>query len=213
MAHFILIHGAYGSRNGNWFPWLRLELHRLGQHVHIPQFPTPAGQSLDSWMRAFKHYRRYLRPDTVLVGHSLGPAFIMSLIERQNRPVRAAFMIAGFIGKLGISEFDGLNTTFTDREFDWKKIRRNCKKFRFFASANDPYVPVEKVRQLARQVRRRPRVFKDAGHFNDECRFEGFDALIKEIRRLLGKPPPKKQRKQRKGRRRRSRKPKRRTRR
>lgn len=188
MAHFILIHGAYGSRDENWFPWLRLELHRLGQHVHIPEFPTPEGQSLDSWMRAFKNYRRYLKPDTVLIGHSLGPAFILSLLEGLKKPVRASFMIAGFIGKLGISEFDGLNTTFTDREFDWKAIRKNCGKFRFIASRNDPYVPVEKVRQLAKLVKRRPRVIKDAGHFNEECRFRQFEALLKEIKRLLAKP-------------------------
>ncbi len=188
MAHFILIHGAYGSRDENWFPWLRLELHRLGQNVHIPQFPTPDGQSLESWMRAFRHYRRYLMRDTILIGHSLGPAFILSVLEGLKRPVRAAFMISGFIGKLGISEFDGLNTTITEKEFDWKAIRKNCGKFRFFASANDPYVPVEKVRQMARFVKRRPRVMKDAGHFNKECRFTEFEALLKEIKRLLAKP-------------------------
>ncbi|MBN2330210.1 MAG: serine hydrolase family protein [Candidatus Aenigmarchaeota archaeon] len=187
MAHFILIHGAYGSRNENWFPWIRRELHRLGQHVHTPEFTTPEGQCLDSWMRSFRHCRRYMRPDTVLIGHSLGCAFILSLLEGRKRPVRAAFMIAGFIGKLGISEFDGLNTTFTDKEFDWRSIRKNCLKFRFFASANDPYVPVEKVRQLAKFVKRRPRVIKDAGHFNEECRFMRFDALLTEIKRLLAK--------------------------
>jgi predicted alpha/beta hydrolase family esterase len=151
----------------------------------MPTFPTPEGQSLDSWLAAFKNYRRYMNEDTMLVGHSLGPAFILTLIERLDKPIRAAFLVGGFLGKLKISEFDGINDTFTNREFDWKRIKKNCKRFRVYISDNDPYVPMKKGKLLAKKLRVRTRTVKGAGHFNEECDFKKFNILMSDIRRVL----------------------------
>ena len=193
--NIILVHGSYGSRDENWFPWLRSQLHKLRRkkkiskviHVRTPQFPTPEGQELDSWLSAFKRYRRYVNERTIFVGHSLGPAFILNLLERldKKKPVRGAFLVAGFIGKLGITEFDGINDTFTNREFNWGRIKRNCRSFRVYASDNDPYVPLKLTEQMAKRLRRKVRVVKGAGHFNKECGFTEFDKLLREIRTLL----------------------------
>lgn len=194
-VNVILVHGSYGSRDENWFPWLRTELHKLHRkrkiankvHVRTPSFPTPEGQDIDSWLAAFRNYRRYLNEETIFVGHSLGPAFILNVLEGLNRkkPVRAAFLVAGFTGKLGITEFDGINDSFTNREFDWKRIRRNCRSFRIYASDNDPYVPLKLTEHLAKRLRRKVRVVKGAGHFNEECGFTEFKKLLRHMKTVL----------------------------
>ena len=194
-VNVILIHGSYGSRNENWFPWLRTELHKLKRkkkirkvlHVRTPSFPTPEGQDLDSWLDAFSRYRRYVNEKTIFVGHSLGPAFILNLLEGldKKKRVRAAFLVAGFTGKLGITEFDGINDSFTNREFDWKRIRRNCRSFRVYASDNDPYVPLPLTEQLAKSLRRKVRVVKGAGNFNEECGFKEFKKLLRHMTTVL----------------------------
>jgi len=104
MTNIIIIHGTGGNPNGNWFPWLKSELEKLGHRVSIPKFPTPKNQSLQNWLKTFKEYEQYLDENSIVVGHSLGPAFLLSVIEKLERPIKCAFFIAGFTGLLGNSE-------------------------------------------------------------------------------------------------------------
>jgi predicted alpha/beta hydrolase family esterase len=183
--NIIIVHGAFGSPEENWFPWLKGELEKLGHAVHVPRFPTPENQTLDKWLEAFQNYRQYLDEDTILVGHSLGPAFILNLLERLDRPIRAAFLVAGFTGRLGLEEFDPINRTFCERNFNWEKIKQNCKSFFVFSSDNDPYVPLEKGKELAENLGAELTVVEGAGHFNEKAGYKEFPLLLEKIRRLL----------------------------
>jgi hypothetical protein len=61
----------------------------------VPKFPTPKNQTLENWLRVFTELEPQLDDNTVLVGHSLGPAFILTLLEG-NRKIKAAFLVAAF---------------------------------------------------------------------------------------------------------------------
>lgn len=37
--NYVIIHGSFGSKDGNWFPWLKDELERKGKQVIVPQMP------------------------------------------------------------------------------------------------------------------------------------------------------------------------------
>ena len=125
MRSAIIVHGSYGTPKDNWFPWLKDELKNLGYEVFIPKFPTPINQNLENWLKVFEHYKNFLDNETILIGHSLGVAFILSILERINSPIKACFLISGFVDKLSIQKFDEVNQTFTQKEFDWNKIRNN----------------------------------------------------------------------------------------
>ena len=152
MTNIIVIHGSYGNPNENWFPWLKSELEKLKCDVFVPKFPTPENQSLESWRNVFEEYRQHINENTILIGHSLGPAFLLDLLESLDKPVKSAFFISGFLGLLGSSDFDKINKTFTDRNFNWEKIKQNCKKFYIYHSDNDPYVPIKKATELAEKL-------------------------------------------------------------
>ncbi|GEM_PF-2655798 len=94
-----LIHGAYGHPEENWFPWLKQQLEASGWTVFTPTFPTPENQSLESWKKAFAPYLSKIDEQSILVGHSLGPAFILSILEDLNFQIPACFFVAGFTGK------------------------------------------------------------------------------------------------------------------
>ena len=134
--NFFIIHGVYADPDANWFPWLKQELEKSGFEVIVPKFPTPLDQSLESWFRAFSNYENKINEETVLIGHSLGAAFILNYLERTNKKIKAAILVAGFHKLLG-SKYDEINKTFIDKDFDWNKIKNNCNKFFVFASDND----------------------------------------------------------------------------
>ena len=96
MPNVIIIHGTGGSPESHWFPWLKTELEKLGYKVFVPKFPTPEGQSLSAWLDVFKNYQQYCDENTIVVGHSVGSAFLLSVIENLQRPIKHAFFISAF---------------------------------------------------------------------------------------------------------------------
>jgi len=183
----IIIHGAYGNPEENWFPWLKKELEKLGIEVFVPRFPTPENQILENWQNVFKDYEQHMGEDTIVVGHSLGPAFLLDVLEKHK--AKAAFFVAGFTGlftgKYADPAFDEINKTFTERTFDWEAIKNNCKKFFVYQSDNDPYVPPEKGEDLAKNLGVELNVVQNAGHFNKDAGYTKFEQLLKDLKPLL----------------------------
>lgn len=185
MTKVFLIHGTYGNPNENWLPWLKKELEKMGCAVFAPEFPTPEGQTLENWMGVFEEYLNLIGSDTIVVGHSLGPAFILAVLEKIEEPIRAAFFIAPFIDSLDNPDFDKINRTFVDRKFDWDKIKKNCSKFVVFHSDNDSYVPLEKAEKIAENLGVDVIVVKRAGHFNEKAGYKKFELLLEKIKQEL----------------------------
>ena len=183
-----MIHGSYGNPNENWFPWLKKELEKGGHSVFIPVFPTPENQSLKDWEEVFnKECLNKIDGESILIGHSIGVAFILSILEELSiqKPIRACYFISGFLGLLNKDEFDAINKTFSDKRFDWGKIKRSCKNFYVYHSDNDPYVPLEKARELANKLNTEVKVIKGAGHFNKNAGYNKFPLLLNDIKNSL----------------------------
>ena len=181
---FIIIHGAYGSPDDNWIPWLKLRLEEEGHEVIIPKFPTPKGQSLDSWMKILDTCE--IDEKTILIAHSIGCALILRKLETSARKIEAAFLVAGFVGKIADEKFDKLNSSFFETEFDWDMIKQNANHFFVYASDNDPYVNLEKEKSLAKHLAVEPQIIKGAGHFNTKAGYDTFFKLLEDIKALTG---------------------------
>ena len=186
MANIFIIHGAYGKPNEIWLPWLKKELEVNGHKAYIPRFPTPNNQSLKSWLTVFSKYISKLDGNSIMVGHSLGPAFILSVLELIEKPIGACYLVAPFIGKLNNSRFDIINKTFCQKKFNWQKIRKNCKKFYIYTSKNDSYVPIKKALHLCKRLKTKPTIIAKAGHFQSETGYgEKFEKLLSGINKQL----------------------------
>jgi len=182
MSNIFLIHGAYGNPENNWFPWIQAELKKLGHQVYSPKFPTPEGQNLNEWLKVFSSFRQYVDKDTIMIGHSVGSAFILNILENLDHGVKASFFISGFIGSLNNQKFDSINHTFTEKKFDWQKIKQNCQNFTIFHSNNDPYVPLPKAEELAQNLGIEVNVIPNAGHFNTEAKWFEFPQLLEKLK-------------------------------
>jgi len=180
MKTAFIIHGAYGNSRENWFPWMKRELRKKGYEVIAPDFPTPENQTLENWMKIFGKYKGKINEETIVIGHSVGVTFLLSVIEKLDLKISGAYFVAGFASQLG-GKFDELNRTFVEKRFDWQKIRKNCGKFAIFASDDDPYVPMEKADELAGKLGAKVIAVKGAGHFNEKAGYTKFELLLEKI--------------------------------
>ena len=182
MANIFIFHGIGGNPEENWFPWMKKELEELGHHVIVPQFPTPKNQTLSNWLKVLEKYKKYITKGTIFIGHSLGVPFLLNVIEKQ--PVKAAVLVAGFVGKAE-NKFDKYVKTFAQRTFNWSQIKKNCKNFLIFHSDNDPYLKLSKAEELAKNLKIKIILVKGAGHFNFSSGYRHFDLLLEKIKKLL----------------------------
>ncbi|MDA3836537.1 MAG: alpha/beta hydrolase [Nanoarchaeota archaeon] len=181
MSKVFIIHGAFGNPEENWIPWLKGELENLGHNVYVPEFPTPENQSLDNWNEVFEKDIGLIDEDTIFVGHSLGPAFILDILERISVKVKGCFFVSGFLGFIGNEAFDSINKSFVDRNFDWGRIKSNCDKFVMYHSDNDPYLPFSYSEDLAKNLEVDVNIVPGAGHFNEDSGYVKFEKLLKDI--------------------------------
>lgn len=184
MVNVFIIHGAYGDGTENWIPWLKEELEKEGCDVYVPRFPTPENQSLDNWINVFEEYKEYLDEDTIFVGHSIGVAFLLNVLESFDVNVKASFFVAGFLDKLNNPDFDTINETFY-RSHNWIKIKKNCGGFSVFHSDNDPYVPLKYGEEIADKLGVELILVQGAGHFNEKAGYLEFPLLFDNIKKEL----------------------------
>lgn len=175
----VVLHGAHGGPDTNWFPWLHAELERAGVEVVRPRFPTPQGQSLNAWLEAYDLAVAPLAPaPTILVGHSLGATMALRLIERAAEPFGGLLIAAGFIGALGLPDYDLINASFFAEPFDWERIgERKGSACCCWAGDDDPYVPLSRSQELADCLGAPLGVVPGGGHLNGETGFTAFPQL------------------------------------
>lgn len=184
IMNVFIIHGSFGDPQGNWFPWLSDTLEQAGHEVIVPEFPVenydtfkkqvdadpdiePTNQNVENWFETFQPYMSQVTTDTVFVGHSLGPAFILRILEQISIKVQACIFAAGFIDVLpGFPEFNAVNSSFIEPAFDWDTIKGNCSKFYCLGSDDDPYVPLISLKKLAQQLDTTLEVIQGGGHLS-----------------------------------------------
>jgi uncharacterized protein len=186
MARNVFIfHGTAGSPEGNWFPWLKEKLEAKGLHVFVPRFPTPEGESLESWLKVLEDYKQQINTDTILVGHSKGGLFTLRLLERLSKPVYATFLVSSPVGIkpiLYFKEDESFSDGFT---FKWKKIRTNSQHFIVYHSDPDPYICLGNGKELVKHLKVHLKFIPNAGHLNAESGYTKFERLLHDIESVL----------------------------
>lgn len=181
MKKVFIIHWTEGHPKENWFPWLKDELEKQWYIVQVPTFPTPKGQELKVWLDTFKPHFSQLDEDTILIGHSVWAWFILSVLENISKPVKAIYLVWWFLGNLWNAYIDKLCQSFVSKEFDWAKIRANCNKSFIINSDNDPFVPLEKWKQLAVKLIWNFMLINNAWHFNIAAWYDDIPFLLDKI--------------------------------
>lgn len=182
--NFLIFHGTGGSPRGNWFSWLKKELEKKNYKVFVPQFPTPEGQSLQSWLNILENYNKYINEKSVIIGHSLGGLFLLRVLERLESLIYAAFFVSAPVGVKPIRYYES-DFKFSGFDFDWKKIKSNALNFRVYHSDNDPYVCLGNGEKLAKELNTELIFIPQAGHLNAESGYMTFEKLLADLNKLI----------------------------
>lgn len=184
MRNVLIFHGTGGYPGENWLPWLKKELEKLGCKVYVPQFPTPEGQSLRSWLEVLKDYKQYINEQSILIGHSLGGLFLLRVLERLKHSVRATFFVGASIGVKPIRFYEA-DKKFSGFSFDWDKIKENAGVAAVYHSDNDPYVSIGNGEKLAKKLGIELTLVPKAGHFNTAAGYISFSDLLENIKQFV----------------------------
>lgn len=131
--HAVIFQGTGATPSALWYRWLGDRLAARGYDVEVPHHPginvEPVADMLPGVLAAHT-----FGPDTVLVGHSGGAALLLALLERLERPVAQAVLVAGYGTRPNESEEPVLQDS-----YDWSAIRANARDLVFLNSVTDPY--------------------------------------------------------------------------
>lgn len=143
----VLLHGTGGHGNIYWFPYVREHCEKHGMSVTSPDFPESDAPDLEKWLTHSKETFA-LDDQTILVGHSLGCSFALSLLQRTKTKIDKAILVAGPYDKTRTDVgYENVKSFLED--YDWEVIKQNCREFVFIHSDNDPWDCDEQNADLA----------------------------------------------------------------
>jgi len=184
-SNVVIVHGAYGYPEENWFGWLKRSLVSEKMVCHVPALPTPENQDLQTWLGTFNRAVEHLiNEKTILIGHSLGAAFILRWLEASKQHIQAAVLVGAFIGSVGHEQFDTINQSFFQTAFDWKLIKECSQHFISYYGTEDCYVSRNQFDMIADHLGAHKIIIAKAGHFNTASGYEQFPHLLLKLQML-----------------------------
>lgn len=175
----ILIPGNGGGTPGdNWFPYLQTELPKLGIDVDASQFPDSILAREEYWLPFLKD-ELCADENSILIGHSSGAIAAMRFAETNQ--IYGSILVGTYHSDLGL-ENEKLSGYF-NRTWNWEAIKRNQHWVGIFASTDDPWIPVEEPRFVAKQLDADYFEYTNQGHFGGDYFKPEFPELVNYLAR------------------------------
>lgn len=158
----LIIHGLESNSKEHWFLEEKERLEKLGYEVTVPDMPNPFYPQKDEWVQVVKDFN----PDenSIIVGHSLGGTTILRYLEEANNKAGKCIFIAAPIINLG-EGYEKIEN-FLKGGFNWEKIKKASNGFVVLNQKDDPAVPFEQGRDLARYLGMEVIVAEGNDHFD-----------------------------------------------
>ncbi len=179
MNNYIILHGSFGSKDGNWFPWLKKELETKNLNVIVPQMPIGIGnQTFENWANELDKIT--INENTTIIAHSIAPVFVCKYLINKMIKVKKLIFVCGFNNYLGINtEYDTVNKPMFLNNL--KDIKKYCNDIVCFYSDNDPYVNFEVEKEFADTISNEQYIINDGGHINSESGYTEFKDILKVL--------------------------------
>lgn len=125
-----------------WQPWVKNELEMHGVTCEIPAMPNPWFPVYEDWKREFE--KQMLQKDSILVGHSIGAAFLVRWLSETNKIFNKLILVAPNLrsesSNLAVREFYNYKIS--------TNIIANVSERIVFTSENDDLENIESAKIL-----------------------------------------------------------------
>jgi predicted alpha/beta hydrolase family esterase len=198
---YLIMHGSYGSPDGNWFRWLEKELQSMGHEVLLEQFPVDDWEmveklgaehmdtyepveSLASWEKYFvSHILPQIENQEIgYVGHSIAPIFMLHMLNKYPINIKTAIFVAPFFSipfNPELWQFYPVNKTFYSYDFNFETIRNKIGTSFVVCGDDDPYVPAAEPPLFAEKLGSELRVVPGGRHCGSN--FTEFPQLLELV--------------------------------
>lgn len=179
ISNYIILHGSFGSKDGNWFPWLKKQLEDKNYKVDVPQMPVGVGnQNYENWSKELD--KLLLNENTIIVAHSIAPVFVCKYLINNKIKVKKLIFVCGFNNYLGIDpDFDAVNEPMFLNNLE--NIKNYCNDIVCFYSDNDPYVKFDVEKDFANTISNEQHIIKNGGHINAESGYTEFKEILEYL--------------------------------
>lgn len=139
MRNAIILQGAGETQKSYWLPYLKKGLEEKGYKVWLPQLPENDNPKLEKTL-PFILKNGKINPETVMIGHSAGVPFTLSVLEKIKTKIKLAVMVAGLSEpSTNDPEITAWQKAFLQESYNWEEIKAHCGEFVFINAVNDPW--------------------------------------------------------------------------
>ena len=144
-----------------WYPWITKQLEKLGMKVIAKNMPDEDLARKEYWL-PFIENQLEGDEDSILIGHSSGA--VAALRYAEIHKLQGIILVSVCHTDLGDEKEKASH--YFDGPWKWDKIKQNVKWLIQFHSLNDPYIPIEEARYVAKKLDTEYYEYKDQGHFS-----------------------------------------------
>ncbi len=172
----ILVHGYKASPQTNFWPWLKRELTDRRFDVVMPELPNPAEPDRDAWTKALLEAVGTLDENDIIVGHSLGGASALRLLEAaEARTTPHACVLISTPWMIKDDRFRSFFLT----ELDHDVLMWRAAKYVVVHAKDDTVIPVSHADRYAQVFYATQVLPETGGHFEGTEQPEILDAILK----------------------------------
>jgi uncharacterized protein len=187
MKRVFIIHGWDGYPEEGWFPWLKIELEKMGFEVFVPQLPESENPRIYNWIPKLVETVGTPDEDCYFVGHSMGCQTIARYLESlpEGIKVGGVVFVAGFFKHLkGLEDDVSVQETakhWLETPIDFEKVKNHLVESVAIFSTNDPYVPLDNQDDFKSKLGSEIIIEKDRGHFSGSTGTLGLPTVLEKI--------------------------------
>ncbi len=164
------------ASNSHWIPWIKKQLLIRNIPTQTPEMPTPYAPVYEDWKKTIEQFK--IGPETVLIGHSCGCAFLVCLLGDTKQKIDKLILVAPWkIARKGHVEKE----KFYDYPVDGT-IRSRVNKIVMFTADDEEAMGKESLKIFHDALGGKVIELKGRGHYtHDQMGTDEFPELLAEI--------------------------------